>query len=498
MSRCARTILLAACLGALALPGRAAAQLPKAPTYPYVAIDIGTLGGPQAQFDIPGTVITAQGDVVAQADTPISDTDYPNFNPTVGLDPFIEHAVLWHRGVLTDLGALPGNNSSALFNLTARGDGAGMSESGALNPFTGLPETQAVLWQGTRLIPLEGLGGTDSFGVGLNSQGQVVGMATNTTPDPYTLATWINEGTQLRAALWQDGTIHNLGTLGGPDSAASYVNERGQVAGDSFTSAIPNPVTGQPPQDPFLWTNGHMRDLGTLGGTDGYTTIAGIGLNDRGEVVGASDLAGDLTSHPFLWDGTAMRDLCTAVGAACGDYGEAHAINQAGDVAGWATTPGDVTAHAFLWENGVLTDLDGATSTACHYADSVNASDQVVGGSCGTNADGWLWEHGTLSDLNTLVAPSSVQLTEAHYINDRGEIAVAGVLPNGAQHIILLIPTGEANRDGLRPNLPAPGAVGPAASAAPLHGLPLNCLTTPLWQTRRSPACHRLTGGPGR
>src|SRR6185437_4510983 len=55
--------------------------------------------------------------------------------------------------------------------------------------------------------------------------------------------------------------------------------------------------------DPFLWQNGRMRDLGTLGGTMGVANW----LNDAGEVVGSSSLAGDHTTHPFLWKNGTMR-----------------------------------------------------------------------------------------------------------------------------------------------------------------------------------------------
>jgi uncharacterized membrane protein len=139
-----------------------------------------------------------------------------------------------------------------------------------------------------------------------------------------------------------------------------------------------------------------------------------------------------------------------------------------------------------------MTDLDGAASSQCHVANSVNARDQVVGGSCGPNADGWLWEGGTLSDLNTLVAPSAMQLTEAHYINDRGEIAVTGVLPSGDQRVVLLVPSGEANREGLTSNMPVSSS---GVSAPTMHGTPLSCLAVPRWQAHLTQACHRLTRG---
>jgi probable HAF family extracellular repeat protein len=71
--------------------------------------------------------------------------------------------------------------------------------------------------------------------------------------------------------------MQDLGTLGGPDAQALFINERGQIAGTSNTSTAPNPVTGVPPRDPFLWENGKMLDLGTLGGAVGFV----IGLNNR-------------------------------------------------------------------------------------------------------------------------------------------------------------------------------------------------------------------------
>ena len=50
----------------------------------------------------------------------------------------------------------------------------------------------------------------------------------------------------------------NLGTLGGNYSHAQDINEKGQIVGISET------LTGD--RHAFLWQNGSMIDLGTLGG----------------------------------------------------------------------------------------------------------------------------------------------------------------------------------------------------------------------------------------
>src|SRR5690349_6273383 len=57
-------------------------------------------------------------------------------------------------------------------------------------------------------------------------------------------------------------------------------------------------------RDPFLWRNGHMIDLGTLGGRNSSASS----VNDRGEIVGSSQTT-DGSYHSFLWRAGHMRDL---------------------------------------------------------------------------------------------------------------------------------------------------------------------------------------------
>lgn len=229
--------------------------------------------------------------------------------------------------------------------------------------------------------------------------------------------------------------MQDLGTLGGPDAVAEFINNRGQVAGLFFVDSTVNPSTGVPTQHPFLWERGKMTDLGTIGGT----LVIEVNLNNHGEVVGLMTTAGDQTFHPFLWNGHAMKDL----GTLGGDFGGANWVNDAGEVVGFAASPNGAF-FAFLWKQGALTNLGAVAEDPCSAAFAINSHTQVVGASeqCdGTFEHAFLWEDGHLIDLNKFVPFSSgVQLTAAPAINERGEIAVQGVLPNGDVHAFVLVP----------------------------------------------------------
>jgi probable HAF family extracellular repeat protein len=197
--------------------------------------------------------------------------------------------------------------------------------------------------------------------------------------------------------------------------------------------------------DPFLWQNGSMHDLGTLGGTFGMTNW----MNSRGEVVGSSDLAGDETSHPFLWNGNRMIDL----GTLGGDDGVAYWVNGAGSVVGSADVPGSQSHHGFLWADGVMRDLPPSGDDPCANAFAINERGQAVGNDtdcAGHGLNAMLWENGSAFNLNSLIGSTALHLTEAFFISARGEIACLGTLPNGDEHVALLTPGSGASASGSR------------------------------------------------
>jgi probable HAF family extracellular repeat protein len=254
--------------------------------------------------------------------------------------------------------------------------------------------------------------------------------------------------------VWQNGFMRDLGTLGGPDAFATAINQFGQIAGESYTSKHIHRRTGIPTEDPFLWTNGKMIDLGTLGGTTGFS----VWLNDWGQVVGVSNLAGDVYSHGFLWDRGVLRDLRPPANG--GNYSWTYWINELGDVVGGATLSGDELNDAMLWRFGKPIDLGAIGEDVCSEATGMNDFGQIVGISneCSGPWDpsGWatmrafLWQKGSpMVDLNALVEdnPSNLHLFWGAYINDSGEILAEGLLSTGDIHAALLVPSGDCKED---------------------------------------------------
>jgi probable HAF family extracellular repeat protein len=465
-SMCITAITLFA---ALAIPVRLAAQYNQDHNR-YKLVIIGTFGGPSSGVggDTPPPWLSAQGTFAGCADTSTADPNYPNFNPFDPNvpggpfpDPFIFHTFQWKNGILTDLGALPGTNDSCATHVSGNGLIVGASGNGSVDPLTGWPEIDAVLWQDGQISNLGTLpGGNESFAIGANNHGQVVGTSANSVPDPLS---FFGFGTQTRAVLWQNGTMEDLGTLGtGPDAFAVSVNDRGQVFGFSYINSIVNPTTGIPTGDAFFWDHGKMQDIpDPLGGT----IVSPFFLNNQGQAVGYMNLLGDIgeQGHPFLWEKGALTDL----GTFGGNVGKAVRVNEVGQVIGSATYPGDQIFRAFLWQNGAKSDLGTVGNDGCSQANDINARGQVVGFSfaCdGSVVRATLWKKGgPMLDLNTLIGPNpAIYLYEATSINDRGEIGGDGfLLPNGDNRAFLLIPCdqGHAETEGCDGNAESEAAV---------------------------------------
>src|SRR5271166_1471287 len=464
----------------------------------YKLIDLGDFGGPGSETAVILPILNNSGATLGIAQTPAHDPYDPNCMSQYFAafpDCLVAHAFGWRNGHLTDLGALPGaNNSSYGYAINDAGVMDGLSETGAIDPQTGYPEVHAVVWQNGHITDLGTFGGAQSEPGGINNRGQVVGWAMNTTVDPFSAAfegIGTNYGwtgtTQLRAFLWEDGLKRDLGTLGGPDAQAYAINQSGQIAGQSFTSYTPNPDTGIPTVDPFLWDHGTMTDLGNLGGDISWA----VWLNDRGQVAGTSYVANDQYPHAFLWDRGKLTDL----GTLGGNYSYALWLNNQGDVVGVAGLPGDEAFPAALWSHGKVTNLGTLSGDNLANANGINSAQQIVGLSCAlpcndrTEERAFLWENGgPMVDLNALVSPpSNLHVYDGIYINDSGELVAFALDPSGNIRAVVLVPQGNcagdceeriAETENATP-APQPATTG---AAIPAFGRPGNWLANPLGQ----------------
>ncbi|HET7552439.1 MAG TPA: hypothetical protein VFK04_14210 [Gemmatimonadaceae bacterium] len=269
-------------------------------------------------------------------------------------------------------------------------------------------------------------------------------------------------------------TITNLGSLGGTlGGEASAINSAGQIVGYSYTS------DGDP--HAFLWENGVMTDLGTLGGRSSFATD----INEAGEIVGSSATSSGCT-HAFLWKNGVMIDLndplecnpepsgATAINPAGEIVGTSpdpdplgppdraviwkrgrpsalsrlgfgptfgQGINPAGDLVGFGED-GDHRMRALLWRRGgdpmdigALGDDSPYALTSSAYAFDINPGGVVVGITSTSEglSHAFRWRAGEMTDLGALGGPSS----KASRINPAGQIVGWADALDGHQHAVL-------------------------------------------------------------
>ncbi len=265
------------------------------------------------------------------------------------------------------------------------------------------------------IIPLGTLGGNNSFALALNNLRQVTG---NSSTNP-------GASNPLNAFLW-DFETRQMVSLGRIEPGANFsrgyaINDSGVVVGESDNDR----------SKAFLYQNGGMINLGTLGGTTAVATAIG----PTGIVVGASN--NGTTTKPFVYLNGVMTELPTLAGNP-GSTGRAWGISPDGEFIVGLSRLNDAAAltHATLWQrqsNGSYEEVDmGSLVKPGNFSQAYAVNDRgaavgssVVGTVSPTSSTqlyhGFYWIDDSMIDIGTLSQHGTYIHSEAKDINASGQ-----------------------------------------------------------------------------
>lgn len=349
----------------------------------YEVLDLGTLGGDRTMPAALNNLGRVVGSSTTAADT--------------------EHAFLWRDGVLTDINP-PGRVAAAAGAINDAGWIAGRAVG--QNPGSFDDQGQMPMWRdgvfaGFLIVPRSEFGGSP---VKIGGSGNVLlNIYGHETPD---------------AVLVRAGVATKFGGLISI-SWANDMNSREQVVGAFAIKAIgPQRYENRA----FLWEDGVMKDLGSIGTEPcpnspelpcGYSEAYDI--NEQGQIVGSAFDGG--VQRAVRWDASDLRprDLGFGTGPS-----RALAINENGQIAGDSYESGE----AFFRENETVVLLGSLGGGRTRVA-GMNEQGVVVGTSVTASGEvhAFVWRRATgMRDLGPGPFGVNGVGSVAVAINDRGDV----------------------------------------------------------------------------
>lgn len=295
-------------------------------------VDLGSLGGTITQ----AVAINDRGQVVGDSTTAAG----------------AMHAFVWENRRLLDLG-----------NIGRKGHVVGINERGQVIGYGYFgPYRRAVSWQDGRVrkLPLP-LGMRHSAPVAINDRGWIVGL--------------VSDGSRSAAVLWRQGRVTVLSTF----RAAADVNEAGEIVGHAEDPADVERI-------PLVWRDGRISKLEALRCPDCRSARA-YAISNAGRIVGVSQafVEEESPDHAVTWDvrDGHVRDLGTLGGRnsyaiALNDLGQVIGVSEIGvvEIDGWDEYG---IQHAFVSEKGTMSDLGALPRNPYSFPMAINGDGVVVG-----------------------------------------------------------------------------------------------------------------------
>jgi probable HAF family extracellular repeat protein len=245
------------------------------------------------------------------------------------------------------------------------------------------------------LTDLGTLGGSETFADSINDLGQVAGMSR------------VTGDTDTHAFFYDNGVMQDLAPINSGDIRASFrlgLNSSGRIVSGVVTDGAYYPAI-------YDRQSGQITTLGSLGSTSGFTGVA-TAINNSGVAVGISYLSSGVR-HGFVYRNGTMSDL-----GSLGGYSGALAINSAGTAAGFSSDTPNGFQRAVIWANDSILDISNGFES---QARGINDFGKVVGETMtpAGNQEAFRWSNGSSENLGTLAPGRS---SEAFSINNQGNI----------------------------------------------------------------------------
>jgi probable HAF family extracellular repeat protein len=216
--------------------------------------------------------------------------------------------------------------------------------------------------------------------------------------------------------------IQEIPTLGGSQNFAYAINDRGDVVGSSW-------LAGDSSSAAFRYSLETLTSLSPLN-SGAFQTVGPTGISNLGQIASGMIHNGLYTAAIYDSQTNLITTLGSFGGVCCGMFSSvAVAVNADGAAVGYSYLD-SVNRHAFLHKDGTLTDLGSFGGWSVAY--DINEVGEVVGAASDQVngfAHAFVYRDGGMTEIDPFGGPNNESY--ANGINDSGKVVGTGLVPTG-------------------------------------------------------------------